>query len=142
MALPQGMTLNPSNGVLAGTPVPSAAVGGVATDYTFTVQAVSTTGQIARMAQTITVYPPPTVVVVAPAGTVGVAYVGSVTGSLGSGSYVYTVQSGALPTGVAINAGTGALTGTPTLAGIYTGVFRVTAQYDGYTDKAFSITIT
>jgi large repetitive protein len=142
MPLPQGMSINTSTGALVGNPVASAAVNGEATDYTFTVQARTAAGAIARSRQTITVYPAPTVVVVAPAGVVGVAYTGSVTGSNGSGSYAYTVLSGALPTSVSIHAGTGALSGTPTVAGVYTGVFRVTAAYGGKTDTAFSITIT
>ena len=140
MPLPRGLTLN-SSGALVGNVHESAAVDGEETDYTFTVEARTASGLVARKRETIRVYPRPTVTLSTPAGTVGVAYTGSVTGSNGSGSYAYAVQSGALPTGVSINSGTGALTGTPSVAGTYTGTFRVTAQYSGYTDTAFSITI-
>lgn len=142
MPLPQGLSLHPTSGRLIGNPVEAAAVNGAATDYTFTVQARTAAGLVARYQQTIRVYPRPTVTLVTPAGTVGVAYVGSVTGSLGSGNYAYAVQTGALPTSVSVHPTTGALSGTPTLAGTYTGTFRVTADFGGYTDKAFSITVT
>jgi len=37
----------------------------------------------------------------------------------GSGTFTYTVNSGALPNGLTLTAGTGAITGTPTLVGTY-----------------------
>jgi hypothetical protein len=139
MPLPQGLSLT-STGSIVGQPVAaSAAAGG--TDWTFTVRVVDANGRYAFLRDTIRVYPLPTVTVVAPAGTVGVAYTGSVTGSNGSSPYGYTVQSGALPTSVSLHATTGALSGTPTVAGTYTGTFRVTGDKGGIKDTAFSITI-
>lgn len=142
MAQPPGLSINPSSGVLAGT-VPASAVssGSTSAEYSFTVEARTASGLAARRRQTITVWPLPTVVLTAPAGQVGVAYVGATTATGGSSPKTYSVPSGALPTGVSINAGTGSLTGTPTVAGTYTGVIRVAGAYGGRVDTAFSITI-
>lgn len=40
--------------------------------------------------------------------------------------YAYSISSGSLPTGMSIDGGTGAITGTPTAAGTYSFVVRVT----------------
>lgn len=54
-------------------------------------------------------------------------------------SCTFTVQSGALPTGVSLNASSGSITGTPTVPGLYTFVIRATNS-GGSTDSA-SLTI-
>jgi hypothetical protein len=51
-----------------------------------------------------------------PLGKVGVAYSGSVSIHGNSSRYRYSVSSGALPTGLRLNADTGAVSGTPTRA--------------------------
>lgn len=144
MPLPTGLSLNTATGALVGRPASSAAVDGEATDYTFTIQAIDSLGLVARKKETIRVHPLPVVTLTQPAGTVGVAYTGAtnVTNSAQcSTPLVYTVQSGALPTSVSINSSTGALTGTPSAAGVFTGTIRVTSDKGGFTDTAFSITI-
>jgi hypothetical protein len=143
MGLPAGCSLNPNTGAIVGRPVAAAAVGGVATTYTVTIQATTAAGLYARKTFPITVYPAPVMTLTAPAGVVGVAYVGSCAAAAGSSTpYVYTVASGALPNGVSLNAATGALTGTPTLAGVYTGTLLVTSDLGATDSEAFSITIT
>lgn len=59
-----------------------------------------------------------------PQGNLGVAYNAQVTASGGTAPYVYSVSSGALPTGLGINAGTGAITGMPTALGNFSFVIR------------------
>jgi hypothetical protein len=137
MPLPAGLSLNASTGALVGRAT-------TAGSYTFTVQARTAAGLVARKTYTVTVYPVPVFTVTAPAGTVGVAYTGQLTVTNSPSTPVaYSVASGALPTSLSLNASTGAITGTPSVAGTYTGTFRVTGDKGGFaaTDTAFSITI-
>jgi hypothetical protein len=76
--------------------------------------------------------------------TQNVAYAGfSASASGGSGGYVYSIQSGALPTGITLNSSTGVVSGTPTGSGASPGiVIRVTDSYGHTADLAsFSITV-
>ena len=64
-----------------------------------------------------------------PAGAAGVAYAGATfiaTGGSGNSVYSYAVTSGALPAGLSLNVATGALTGTPSVSGVYT--FTITGD--------------
>jgi hypothetical protein len=143
VGLPNGVTLNRSTGALVGRPVAAAAVNGAPTSYSVTIQAATAAGLVARKTFTFTVYPKPVYTVTAPAGTVGVAYTGQLTVTNSPSTPVaYSVASGALPTSLSLNASTGAITGTPSAAGTFTGTFRVTGDKGGTTDTAFSITIT
>jgi len=60
-----------------------------------------------------------------PNGNLGTAYSQTVSGSGGTAPYTFTISSGALPTGLVLNGGSGAITGTPTTAGTFT--FTITA---------------
>ncbi|MDR3745797.1 MAG: putative Ig domain-containing protein [Acidobacteriaceae bacterium] len=63
-----------------------------------------------------------------PAGTTGVGYAGTtIAASGGTGSDFFAVATGSLPTGMTLNAFTGAISGTPTsTAGTYTFTVKVT----------------
>jgi hypothetical protein len=61
-----------------------------------------------------------------PNGVVGTAYSQTVTASGGTAPYVFSLSSGALPTGLLLNSATGAISGTPTAAGTFT--FTITAS--------------
>ena len=52
-----------------------------------------------------------------PNPTVGVAYSETVTASLGTSPYTYSVASGSLPAGLSLNSSTGVISGTPTASG-------------------------
>ncbi len=60
-----------------------------------------------------------------PNGAVGTAYNQNVTASGGTAPHTFAVSSGALPTGLILNAATGAITGTPTTPGTFN--FTITA---------------
>ncbi len=110
---PTGLTLNPSTGVLSGTPTTPGS-------FTFTVTATNTVAPDATSPST-------TITVSAPVAPVFTADTPPTTGKVGN-FYFYTyaatgnpaptfaVSSGALPTGLGLDASTGVLSGTPTAA--------------------------
>ena len=64
-----------------------------------------------------------------PAGTVGVSYPSAqYTGTGGYGGYMFSLSSGSLPTGLSLSSG-GLLSGTPTTAGTFSYVVRLTDYY-------------
>jgi predicted extracellular nuclease len=74
-----------------------------------------------------------------PGGTVGVVYNFTVTAN-GTPAPTFSVTAGALPTGLSLNGTSGAITGTPTAAGVFTGT--ITATNGSSSDaQNFSITI-
>ncbi|MDR1529098.1 MAG: putative Ig domain-containing protein, partial [Burkholderiales bacterium] len=75
-------------------------------------------------------------------GQVSVSYSDvSIVASGGASPYSYAVTVGALPPGLAINAVTGAISGTPTTAGSYTFTFTVTDSDTTTVSAEFSIVI-
>ena len=76
-------------------------------------------------------------------GVVGSAYSQNFDLAPAAAPTTYTVVSGALPTGLSlsnVSADVGMISGTPTVAGVYTFTLRATNAY-GTADQAFSITI-
>ncbi len=119
-ALPAGVSLNASSGVLAGTPT----AGGT---FNFTVTATGTsTGTGAPHTGSrayALVIAPPTVNLPATTlanATQGVAYSATLNpANGGTAPYTYAITAGALPAGVTLNAATGTLSGTPTASGTF-----------------------
>lgn len=118
-ALPAGLTLGSSSGLLAGTP----AAGG---SFSFTVRAKDSNSATVSHAYTLNIASP--VIAVSSAtlhsGTVGASYSQTITASGGTAPYSYRVTAGALPTGLSLSAG-GILGGTPAASGSFS--FTVTA---------------
>ena len=122
--LPTGLALSPA-GALTGTPT----AGGT---FNFTVAATDSSpfpGPFSgSQAYTVTIAPP-TIILPATAlagGTLGAPYSAAITpASGGTSPYAYAVTAGALPGGLALNASTGAITGTPGALGSFN--FDVTA---------------
>lgn len=75
-----------------------------------------------------------------PNGQVGAAYTSGVAASGGIPPYTYALAGGSLPPGLSLNPATGAIAGTPSVAGTYGFTVRVTAA--GETASAnYSITV-
>uniref|UniRef100_Q01TD0 Ig family protein n=1 Tax=Solibacter usitatus (strain Ellin6076) TaxID=234267 RepID=Q01TD0_SOLUE len=110
-ALPAGLTLNPTNGQITGTPTAPVS----ATPLTFKVTDTDSPAQTATANLTLTVIQQLVITTSSlPNGTVGVAYPGTLAATGGAGTYSWQLTSGALPAGLTLNASTGAITGTPT----------------------------
>jgi hypothetical protein len=124
--LPPGVTFS-SAGVLSGTPTTSGT-------FPFTLQVsslVPTVGvQTASQAFSVAIAAVGSLAITgAPAGgTVGVAYSGTLgaTGGYGTGTYTFSIASGALPSGITLSAG-GTLSGTPAAVGTSTFTAQVTS---------------
>ena len=134
-ALPAGLAFDAGTRILSGTPTESGTfnVSVTATDSTGGTAATVTNNYTLTIAAPTLTLTPATV----PAGTAGVAYAQTFTASGGIAPYAYALSAGALPAGVTLNPGTGALSGTPTVAGSFN--FSVTAT-DSTTGTAGTIT--
>jgi large repetitive protein len=151
--VPPGTLVRPdgfggSGTILGGTPT-------TAGTYTFTVSGTDDNGvSIAPMTYQITIAgnvqpPPPTITnsSVLPSGTVGTYYANVFSVSGGSIPYTWSVQSGQLPPGLALNSDitlsqTGDdLSGTPTTAGTFTFTMQVTDGAGHQASQQFSLTI-
>jgi large repetitive protein len=125
-SLPGGLSLNSSTGLLSGTPTASGS-------FSFTVTITDAAGGTASKAVTVTIAAAPSLANPAPpSGQAGVAYSDALAVTGGTGPFTWSVSSGSLPAGVTLNSSTGALSGTPTTAGLYSFTVQVT-DADGQT---------
>ncbi|MDR1529326.1 MAG: Ig domain-containing protein, partial [Burkholderiales bacterium] len=138
-ALPPGLSLNPDTAEISGTPT---AIG----SYTFTVTVTDDEADTDSEEFTIVIAaapPPPLELDGDPQdGQVSVTYSDdSIVASGGTSPYSYAVTVGALPTGLAINSVTGAISGTPTTVGSYTFTVTVTDDEADTDSEEFTIVI-
>jgi subtilisin family serine protease len=130
-SLPTGLSLN-SSGVISGTPT-------TAGTYNFTVSAQNPVGYGTKSLSIVVSSLPTITTSSLPGGTVGTAY-NQTLNATGTAPIYWSLYSGSLPTGLILDAITGAIFGTPTTAGTYN--FTVSAQNVGGSDtKALSIVI-
>ncbi|UAY74695.1 putative Ig domain-containing protein [Pseudoxanthomonas sp. X-1] len=126
-ALPPGLSLS-SAGVLSGTPTASGS-------FNFTVSAFdSGTPTAGSRGYTLTVASPSLTLpaTTLPNGTAGQAYGAAINpASGGIAPYAYTVSAGALPAGLTVNSASGALSGTPTVAGNFSFTLTATDSTSG-----------
>src|ERR1017187_7267999 len=125
---PPGLTMSAA-GVLSGTPTAA----GNFSIYVQVASQIPTVGtQVASQWFTVAIAATssPTITGTLGAGTVGVPYSVTlgVTGGYGSGTYTFSLPSGALPAGLTLSA-SGTLSGTPTASGTCTFTVQVTNAY-------------
>ena len=141
-SLPPGLQLNAANGVISGTPTSAAG-----SPFGFSVMVTDRAG-VTSSAQALSIAIAPSVTVQAaslPSGVPGTAYSATLTANNGVAPYsTWAVSAGSLPPGLSLNAGTGAMSGTPTTAAGSPFSFIVTVKdAAGATSagQAFSIVI-
>jgi Ice-binding-like/Putative Ig domain/IPTL-CTERM motif len=123
-ALPPGLTLNATTGVISGTPT----TGGTFPFIITATDANSCPGSRpysigiagALGCPVITVNP-----ATLPPGVIGTPFSQTVSATGGTARFTFTVSSGALPPGLTLNSTTGVISGTPTTAGQFN--FTITA---------------
>jgi regulation of enolase protein 1 (concanavalin A-like superfamily) len=130
--LPDGLAINTSTGAITGTPTAAGAT-------TVTLSATNA-GGTGSATLTVTVAMPPTPVITSAttaSGTVGGAFSYTITASNSPTSY----GAMGLPAGLAVNTGTGAITGTPTGAGTTSVSLSATNAGGTGTTTLLSVTI-
>lgn len=148
--IPAGLWMNPNTGAIMGTPQ-------TAGTYAFTVVFTDSYGLTAEKTFNFSVYAPPTVSTTSFPYVIASTAIPTVnTGVVNSTHYKLAATAGAngaipttgnvwtatgLPTGVTMDATTGQLSGTPTVAGIYSVTFRVTDNHGLTASKAINFTV-
>jgi len=131
-ALPTGLTLAP-NGVISGTPT-------VTGTFTGTVTASNGVGTVAKQSFSIAVEQEPSITNGPPSsGTLNTPY----TFTYMAGGYpapTFSLSAGTLPGGLAL-APAGVLSGTPTVAGVFTGTVKASNGVSPDATQNFSLTI-
>lgn len=135
--LPTGLTLDPASGVLSGTPT-------AAGTFAFTAQVTDSLGSTGQMRYSVTIANAPLAVTISslPGATVGAAYSQTLTATGGQSPYTWTIITGTLPGGLALNATTGAITGSPTASGQSKFTVQATDAAKATAQAQLSITVT
>jgi hypothetical protein len=134
-AIPAGLTLNPTGGVISGTP----AAAGV---YSFTVQATDSISQTGSQSYSVTVTGALTISpATLPNGALSTAYSQTLTATGAVGGVSWIVSAGAIPAGLTLNPTGGVISGTPTAAGVYSFTVQATDSISQTGLQAYSMTV-
>lgn len=134
-ALPAGLILNPVTGAISGTPTSTGTA-------SFTVRVTDSLQTTAEKAFQLTVTLPPFSIAddsTLPVGTVGAAYTLLLAASGGTPPYRWSTALA--PPGLALDAGTGILSGTPTTNGTFTFTVQLADSSGLNASKIFTLTV-
>ncbi len=132
--LPPGLQLSPT-GVISGTPSGNGT-------YPFTVQLLDFGKRVAQANLVITIGPGLTITTSSlPDGTVGQPYSQTIAASGGLSPYVWSIVSGSLPSGLALDSGSGTVSGTPNTVSTLTVTVQVTDSLGGSAQANIAINI-
>jgi len=134
--LPAGLVLDLATGILSGTPASTG-------NFTFLVQVTDRNLLTATKTFTLRVNAPPLTITTVPplfAGTVGTPYAQPFSASGGVPPYRWSILAGQIP-GLALDAATGSLRGTPQAAGAYTLTVQVTDALGITISQTFSLVV-
>ena len=135
-ALPEGLALDASGGVISGAPVSAGS-------YSFTIRVTDSAGaeaarpyRIGTAAGLLITTAP-----VLPSGTAGAPYGQTLAASGGRTPYAWSITAGALPGGLALDAASGALGGRPAAAGQFRFTALVSDNGGARASKDFTLSI-
>ena len=134
--LPQNLSLDPTTGVISGTPT-------AAGTSSFTVRVADTAGQADTQALSIRINPPspPTITTTSlPGGTVGLPYSQVLQATGGTGTLVWSLSAGSLPANLTLSPA-GTISGTPTNTGTSNFTVKVTDALAQSDTQALSIAV-
>lgn len=136
-ALPPGMDFT-GGGMIVGTPTQIGT-------FTFEVGVADAANGFGSQQYTLQVVVPAPIVLsppTLPSGQVGVPYSQTISASGGTGSFTFAVTAGALPAGLALDPGTGVLSGTPSTAAASTFTITATDSAQNSGGRDYTITVT
>ena len=135
-AIPQGLTLDPKAGVLAGKPTQAG-------QTQFTISVTDNGAHTASRQCSINVQPPIAISTDSlPAGSTGASYSGGVAATGGVAPYSWSTISGSLPPGLTLDPSNGNIVGRPVTAGSFAFTVQATDAAGAQTTKSLTLTVT
>jgi hypothetical protein len=135
--LPTGLTLNGVYGNITGTPTAAGAYPFTLTVTDYQLNTASANFTITVVGGAITIAP-----TTLPAGAVGTSYTQTLTATGGVAPYTWAVSAGTLPVGLALNASSGVLSGTPTAPGASSFTVQATDSTQATGRAAYTLAVT
>jgi hypothetical protein len=138
-SLPAGLSLS-GTGVISGTPSGSTGTSNFSVTVTDS-QTPTPATKTANLSITVSVAPLSVTTTSLLGGSVSNAYSQTLQANGGTPPYTWSISAGTLPTGLSVNANTGAITGTPTATGVSNFTVKVTDSAAATATANLSITI-